>query len=202
MKIVAFFIRHGETDLNKENSFRGDLDVPLNEKGHQQAEALVPRFAARDFSDAFQSDRLRVKQTMEPLMESHDMVPKTLTNLESLNTGDLAGQPKDEKNLELLKWYRNHPDEQIPGGETVRGFRDRVDPILMMIIRVGKDSGKPAVACVHGSIIKELGRLMYDDIRALQVEPGGVVAVFSTPNGFTAKPIYGASDEYEPMPGS
>ena len=202
MKIVAFFIRHGETDLNKEDAFRGDLDVPLNEEGEKQAQDLVSMFSARSFSDAFQSDRLRVRQTLEPLMEAHDMVPKTLTNLESLNTGDLAGQPKDEKNLEMLKWYRDHPDEQIPGGETVRGFRDRVDPILMMIIRVGQESGKPVVACVHGSIIKELGRLLYDDIGSLKVEPGGIVAVFSTPKGYIAKPIFKDSEEAEPMPGS
>ena len=43
-KIIAFFVRHGETDLNKKDEFRGDLDVPLDKDGEQQAAALVPFF--------------------------------------------------------------------------------------------------------------------------------------------------------------
>src|ERR1035437_7795730 len=72
-KIVAFFLRHGETDLNKNNDFRGDLDVPLNAEGEQQAAALVPFFANKQFSGAYGSARKRVAQTMKPLMEEKGM---------------------------------------------------------------------------------------------------------------------------------
>ena len=68
MRIVAWFIRHGETDLNADEDskerFRGDIDIPLNEEGRQQAQDLVPYFAARKFSHAFHSGMQRTAQTV------------------------------------------------------------------------------------------------------------------------------------------
>src|SRR6266704_3208557 len=132
MQIVAFFIRHGDTDFNEKEGpghqerFRGDLDIPLNEAGHKQAEALVPYFAAREFSAAFHSSRQRTAQTLEPLMAAKGMKAITVPKLDSLNTGDFTGLPKTEKNKKKLEWYRENPDVVIPGGESVDHFRKRV----------------------------------------------------------------------------
>src|ERR1700688_4825324 len=155
-KIIAFFVRHGETDLNKKDEFRGDLDVPLDKDGEQQAAALVPFFKNKEFSGAYGSTRLRVAQTMKPLMEAKNMKMKPLKALDSLDTGEFAGKPKDKENLKELKWYREHPQEEIPGGEKVQDFRGRVDAKIMSLIRKGESSAKPIIAGVHGSVIKEI----------------------------------------------
>jgi broad specificity phosphatase PhoE len=188
-KIVAFFVRHGETDLNKKNDFRGDLDVDINEEGQKQAEQLVPFFANRQFSAAYGSTRKRVEQTLRPLLESKGMAMKPLKALDSLDTGEFAGKPKDKENLKELKWYREHPEETIPGGEKVATFQKRTDAKIMQLIHKGESSNKPVLVGVHGSVIKELGRLLHDDMDYSKVEPGGVVAVFKSPQGYTAEPI-------------
>ncbi len=194
-KIVAFVVRHGETNLNKNNDFRGDLDVDINAEGQKQAEQLVPFFANRQFSGAYGSSRKRVQQTLQPLLDEKGMKLKPLKSLDSLDTGEFAGKPKDEENLKELKWYREHPEETIPGGEKVANFRSRVDAKLMQLISKGESGDKPVIIGVHGSVIKELGRLLHHDMDYAKVEPGGVVAIFKSPQGYTAEPILKDSSE-------
>lgn len=208
-KIVAFFIRHGETDLNdppdgEKERFRGDADVLLNDTGKQQAEALVPFFNARKFSAAFHSGMQRTAQTLEPLMKAKGMEAHEIEGLNSLNTGDFTGLPKNDENRKKLDYYRLHPNIRIPGGESVNEFRKRVDPRLMRIIRLGDDAGVPTVASLHGSIMRELSRLLHEgDYDAIKVSPGGVVAVYKTPDGYKADAIFRENPNDEDIqPGS
>jgi broad specificity phosphatase PhoE len=203
MRPVAYFIRHGETDANKEDVFRGDIDYPLNDRGKQQAAKLVSFFRGRKFSVIYGSDRKRVKDTLLPLAKDKKLPIKMLPDLESLNTGDYAGLPKTKESVKEIRWYNKHPNEMIPGGETVQGFRNRVDPKLMMIIHHGEDSHRPAAAGVHGSVLKELYRVLYGTIdKKARVEPGGVVAIFKGSHGYEAIPILGAKDKEDITPGS
>jgi probable phosphoglycerate mutase len=197
MHIVAFFVRHGETDLNDKDAFRGDLNVPLNDLGHAQAEALVPYFAARQFSAAFHSGMQRTKQTLEPLMHSKGMKSFGVERLNSLDTGEFAGKPKNKKNRKLLEYYREHPEEKIPGGESVGHFRRRVDPKIMAAIRIGDESGMPTISSIHGSVMREISRLLHNDYNKVKVEPGGVVGIFKTPNGYMAEALLKESDAEE-----
>jgi broad specificity phosphatase PhoE len=183
--------------FNKSNEFRGDLDVPLDAEGEKQAAALVPFFANKAFSGAYGSTRKRVAQTMKPLMEAKQMKMKPLKALDSLDTGEFAGKPKDKENLKELKWYRENPEEQIPGGEKVEDFQKRVDDKIMKLVHKGESADRPIVAGVHGSVIKEINRLFHNDMDFAKVEPGGVLAIFKSPSGYEVKALLKPSDEPE-----
>lgn len=187
MKIVAYFVRHADTDWNDQDKFRGDIDIGINKEGQKQAEELVPYFEGKKFGIAFNSSRKRTKQTLAPLLSSRGMESKTTTKLDSLDTGELAGKPKTDENLKILKWYRKHPEEKIPGGDRVQDWRNRVDSELFMIMRRGEEASMPAIAGVHGSVIKELSRLLTGDMNKIGVEPGGVLGVFKTPKGYALR---------------
>jgi broad specificity phosphatase PhoE len=200
---VAYFVRHGETDMNKDNDFRGDLDVPLNHKGLEQAENLVAYFHNIRPSAIYHSERSRTAQTIGPFAKSKNMKMQTLPGLDSLNTGNFAGQPKDEDNMEKMKWYREHPDSKIPGGDVVRDWQKKADKAIETVLSEGEKDGRPAIACCHGSLIKELSRYFHGDIKAAKVDPGGVVAVYKLPSGgFIAEPILSRNDNAESAEGS
>ncbi len=60
-----YFVRHGETDHNLKKIFAGSsVDVPLNDKGKQQAEILRPIIAKLPISAFYHSPLLRAKETM------------------------------------------------------------------------------------------------------------------------------------------
>ena len=193
---VAYFIRHGETEGNKDDVFRGDIDFPLDSDGQEQAQKLVKFFRRDRFGKIYGSDRKRVVQTLEPLAKDKRMKIVKINNLESLNTGDFSGLPKSDENIKRIKWYNKHPDIQIPGGESIQAFRDRVDPMFESILKQAEESGLPIVVGCHGSILKELYRWVYGKIESkARVEPGGVVAVLKGSQGYECIPILGAKDK-------
>src|SRR5579859_776315 len=177
MKVCAFFVRHGETGLNKEKAFRGPLDVELNEDGREQAEELKKFFDDSSFSAAFTSDKIRTKETAKTVLGDRKIRLKKVKQLDSYDVGDLAGQPKNEENMALVKYYQEHPDKVIPGGESLNQFRKDANPRIMMVIKTGAASSRPAIAFVHSSIIHQLSHLLHGDHQLVKVRPGGVVAV-------------------------
>src|SRR3990167_7852316 len=80
-------IRHGETDWNRELRFQGQVDVPLNATGHEQARRLARRMAreAVAVDHLVSSDLLRTRQTAELVVVTHggvlDMVWRTARGL-------------------------------------------------------------------------------------------------------------------------
>lgn len=67
-----YFVRHGETDWNREGRYQGSKDIPLNARGNEQAKlngALLKTLLARDGRSAvdftwYASPLSRTRQTM------------------------------------------------------------------------------------------------------------------------------------------
>lgn len=63
MKI--YLVRHGLTDWNVEKKAQGLTDIPLNNVGLEQAEALREKIAGIDFDICYASPLLRARKTAE-----------------------------------------------------------------------------------------------------------------------------------------
>lgn len=196
MRVVAYFVRHGQTELNKNADFKGDLQVGLNDEGKAQAEKLADLFKNRNISEAHSSDLRRAQETIQPILAGRGLKKNNTKALEALNVGELAGLPKNDENLDKMAYYQDHPEEKIPGGESLDEFRRRVDPKILEIIHKGEAANKPTLAVVHGSIIREISRFInHDEHNGAKVKPGGIVGIFKSPNGYTAKALYRKSDK-------
>ena len=72
-----YFIRHGETDWNREGRIQGQIDIPINEAGHQQAVAIsrgLKAFLGETKIDLFVTSPLtRARQTMRYLLREFDL---------------------------------------------------------------------------------------------------------------------------------
>ncbi len=64
-----YFLRHGQTEHNRQRICQGHADVPLNETGLAQADAAAPVLATARPAAIRASDLLRVRQTAAPVAE-------------------------------------------------------------------------------------------------------------------------------------
>jgi len=62
---IIYFVRHGETDADKQNRVNGGIDCELNEIGIQQAQILAKELSAVEFDAIFCSPQKRAIQTCE-----------------------------------------------------------------------------------------------------------------------------------------
>ena len=78
------FVRHGETAYNAENRLQGQLDIPLNPRGREQARSIGQTLAVRiggelaqlEAADAFVASPLvRARETMEIVRDAIGFAP-------------------------------------------------------------------------------------------------------------------------------
>lgn len=62
---IVYITRHGETDWNHAGRIQGHTDVPLNDLGRAQGEALARRLVEFNFDVIYSSDLRRARETAE-----------------------------------------------------------------------------------------------------------------------------------------
>ena len=135
-------IRHGETDWNRQHRFQGQIDVPLNALGFEQARRMGQRLADETFDLIVVSDLLRTRQTAQALADAQRgglaMQVEPLWReqgfglLEGLDVPTIRSQ-----HAELwAQWQRHDADYALPqGGESNRVFYARVMQALQALAR-------------------------------------------------------------------
>jgi probable phosphoglycerate mutase len=123
-------VRHGQTEWNRVERFRGQADVPLEETGLAQAEATAQRIVAEWRPVAVYSSPLsRAVKTAEAIARQFGLPVQIHRGLTDINYGQWQGLTPDEARErwpELVDaWYRTPETAQIPGGETLNNLRVR-----------------------------------------------------------------------------
>ena len=188
-QVVAYVLRHGTTALNEENKYRGQKNVPLDDKGKEDAKALAKFMADKPIGQVWTSDLSRAKDTIKEILKGRHIKAISLESLRPLDAGKFTGEKKDDHE-EDMKYYHKHTDARIPGGESIDGMNKRVRVPLLRALRAGVRTGKPSLISAHSSVIHSLGNLLHGNHEHALVEPGGVVAVTFDGKKFHAKPIF------------
>jgi broad specificity phosphatase PhoE len=94
-----YLVRHGETEHNAEGGITGQLDIPLNEYGVEQAEKLAERLKHEDFDAAYSSDLERTYETTRIVADRHGLHPEEFEELREQDFGVMEGKPKDKWRL-------------------------------------------------------------------------------------------------------
>lgn len=159
-------IRHGETDWNRELRFQGQVDVPLNAVGHEQARRLGARLVGEAVDHLYCSDLLRTQQTAQPLAQQLALRSMADAALREQNFGLVDGMSVDEikaKHPEAWsKWVRFEADYAFAGGgESTRQFHTRVMEAVQRL--VAAHPRQTLVVVTHGGVLD----MIYRTARAL-----------------------------------
>lgn len=119
-----YFIRHGETDFNREHRIAGRTDVPLNAEGRQQAEAAAAALAGVSIVRIVHSPLIRARDTAA-IIASRNGAPLSVDpNLMECRWGAMEGQVTPPGDFGWADaWSRGEGPE---GAETFVEFARRV----------------------------------------------------------------------------
>ena len=127
------FVRHGETDWNRDGRIQGVADVPLSALGREQAEKLAATLGTRQIGTLYSSDLRRALETAEPLAERLGLPIQPTPALRERNFGANESRIAVEVAAEFGKEVGTRwlgPDERHPGGESMREVYERVATFL------------------------------------------------------------------------
>jgi broad specificity phosphatase PhoE len=123
-------VRHGETEWNRVERFRGRADIPLNGTGLFQAQATGRRIADEWRPVAIYSSPLsRAVRTAEAVARHFDLSVQIHHGLIDIDYGQWQGLTPDEARARwpeaVNAWYNAPHTARIPGGETLDDLRSR-----------------------------------------------------------------------------
>jgi probable phosphoglycerate mutase len=146
-------VRHGETEWSRSGQHTGRTDLPLTDRGTDEARALRPLLADLDPCLVLCSPKARARRTAE-----------------------LAGLRVDEVDDDLVEWdygdYEGLTTAEIreadpgwtvfrgpnPGGEEAYAVGARADRVLQRVVdAVVNGDGRPVVLVGHGHFSRVLG---------------------------------------------
>jgi broad specificity phosphatase PhoE len=129
-------VRHGQTEWNRLERFRGRADVPLNETGLAQAEATGRRVASDASSSEewqpvaiYSSPLSRAVKTAEAIAKHLKLPVQVHHGIADIDYGEWQGRTPDEVKERWPEihhaWYNLPHTAHIPGGETLDDLRAR-----------------------------------------------------------------------------
>lgn len=148
-------VRHGETDWNRELRFQGQIDVPLNDTGFEQARRVAQRLAGEAVQQLVSSDLLRTRQTAEQPSVRLGLATVHDAGLREQAFGIVDGMRVDDIEQQFPReWQRFSEfdaDYAFVGGESTRGFHARVMAALERVAR--QREGQRVVVVTHGGVL-------------------------------------------------
>jgi broad specificity phosphatase PhoE len=189
---IIYVVRHGDTELNKEHKFRGFMNVNLDSNGIRQAYDARDALDRVEFKHAYSSDLNRAAVTLNIILHERPFVAyQRLAAMRPWHIGKFAGTPKTEKAKQALQVYADHPSAPIPDGESLDWFRSRYQHFFEQAVKEAVESG-PTLLAQHASNNHEVGNIIYGDIDAVDVDPGGIIGVYFIPgSGLEARVLKG-----------
>ena len=122
-------VRHGRTEWNKGEIFRGTVDIPLDEQGRKEAACARDWLEAETFHAAYSSPLCRAVETAQIILEPHGLTVQNHDGLVDLNYGGWQGRTNEEVKQaypELYQQWREAPHTVVfPAGEGLGAVRDR-----------------------------------------------------------------------------
>lgn len=189
--MTVLLLRHGRSTSNTAHTLAGRSEgVDLDDRGREQASALVDRLAGLPIKAIVRSPLLRCERTVEPLAEALNLQPIVDERIIEVDYGSWTGRKISDLVKEPL-WgvVQQQPSAAVfPDGEGLAYVQARaVAAIRDCDRRLADDHGSDVlwVACTHGDVIKSvladaLGTHL-DSFQRINADPASVSVIRYTP---------------------
>jgi broad specificity phosphatase PhoE len=134
---LVYLARHGETAWSRSGQHTGRTDLPLTERGEQQARALAERLRGLVFAKVLTSPSQRAVRTCE--LTGFGAGAETAPDLAEWDYGDYEGRRTAEILAERPDWQLFR--DGAPGGESPEQIGGRADRAIAHI------------RAVHGNVL-------------------------------------------------
>ena len=135
---TILLIRHGDTDWNVEEVFRGHVDVELNDIGIKQVQLLSRYLESVSIGVVYSSPLKRALKTARMIAASHHITVKTARELIDFDYGEWQGMShtsvKGKYRVLYDEWLNNPHLVKMPKGESLEDVRDRATSLVERII--------------------------------------------------------------------
>ena len=194
--LKGFIVRHGETELNDANCYRGWTDIPLNSKGLRQATEAAKFLSKYPIKTVLSSPLLRAFVTANIVAAFHNVEVTTTRGLFPWNIGFFSGRDREEHG-DALRLFVNNPNVAVPGGESLLAFEDRQFTFYDHYL---KKSEGLVLFVAHTSNVTALvnateGAHEVEPEFGDSVQPGGVAAIYEVDGKHVVETIFGKKEE-------
>ena len=151
---MIYVVRHGETEWNAINKVLGRTDIPLNDRGIEQAEEMARSLKDVKIDVFLCSPLSRARQTADAISDVTGIPYKTDDRLIEHDFGIFEGINRFDEG------YQNAKREyfvRYPGGESFFDLAARVYPLIKEL------EGKNALLVTHGGICRMI-RSYFEDM--------------------------------------
>jgi len=184
-------VRHGETAWNVESRLQGQLDIPLNARGEEQA-----RRAARVLSDdaidvVVSSDLARARATAQaiasfnrcPLLLDPALRERSFGSYQGMTHQEVADRWPEQS----ARWKSRDPDFAPGDGESLRVFFARCVEATLRIAEA--HAGRTVVLVAHGGVMdclyRAASRIPLDAQRSWALDNAAINRLLHTDSGLT-----------------
>jgi broad specificity phosphatase PhoE len=185
---LFYFLRHGETDWNREGRYQGTSDIALNATGIAQARAAARMLAPVPMDRIVASTLTRARKTAEivaehrnvPIHAERGLIERNFGSFDGLIIREVKakhGVPLDQPSASIL------PDDADPWHEIF----ERVPPIIARWLNTYP--GQTLLFVAHGGVFDALHRHLIGPRVGAESKHATPYAARPSPGGWTLSPL-------------
>ncbi len=146
-----WYLRHGETDWNRQGLSQGSNDIPLNELGLAQAKEAAVRLRNRGITSIVSSPLSRARVTAEIVAKALGLEVTLEPDLREVSWGVHEGKP-------LAEWFSGW----IAGHTTPEGAESFLELRSRAVAGLNRAVGQPPAVLVvaHGGVFRAIRSVM------------------------------------------
>jgi broad specificity phosphatase PhoE len=157
--MLLYLARHAQTASSAVDSFNGRGELPLTDRGREQARRLGVRLAGVRFAAVYRSPLGRTAETAALIVPR--MRAEVLPDLSEIDYGRWEGlSPEQVRALDPARyasWVEDPSAIAPPGGETATQVAARALAVLEEIRSRHESSAEPVLAVSHKATLRILG---------------------------------------------